>query len=391
MTDVHIRSAVAGLRELGRAGVRTLAIGARRSAAGRWSRHAVVRALGPDSAAEPAAFAAAISKLAVERGPLIVYPGQEAAIDALLDAALPAEARLPYPEAEPVRRLRDKRALAALAEEAAGVPVPRTLAEGPAGELAAAPPTAPAVIKPARPGGALDSAAVVESRTALRAFLEGLPPAERVLVQELARGPLVGLALVVDRDGTVVARFQQVARRTWPPAAGGSSLAVGVAPDERLVERGARLLAGAGYWGLAQLQFLTSERGPALIDVNPRFYGSQPLALASGVNLAAAWHAVAVDAPRPPLKPYRVGVSYRRLESDLAAASHGAPRALLSRPPAPRAGAVWAADDPVPSALLAADSVLVPLRRRLRRLAGRGGGPTSERRIESPGEGGLGR
>ena len=48
-----------------------------------------------------------------------------------------------------------------------------------------------------------------------------------------------------------------------------------------------------GFGGLAQLQFVQAPGGaPALIDVNPRFYGSLPLALACGVNLPDAWHAL---------------------------------------------------------------------------------------------------
>src|SRR3954453_19763723 len=118
VTDVHIRWAVAGLRGLGRHGLRTIAVGPDRAAAGVWSRYAAARAVAPDSVADPRGFAEVVGRLAAERGPLVVYPGHEEAIDALFEAPLPAEAILPYPGAAITQGLRDKPALAAYAEAA---------------------------------------------------------------------------------------------------------------------------------------------------------------------------------------------------------------------------------------------------------------------------------
>jgi predicted ATP-grasp superfamily ATP-dependent carboligase len=367
VTDAHIRSGVAGLRALGHAGVEVIALGPRRSAAGLWSRHAAARAVAPDPIADPDGFAGAVAREAERHGPLVVYPGQEAGIDPVFEAASRTRAALlPYPGAAELRALRDKRILSALAEEA-GLAAPRTLVEAAAEEVLRRPVPMPCVVKRTRLGGQA-RARVVQSDAGLRTALSDVPAGERVLVQEHMRGPLVGLALVVDRDGRVVARLQQVTLRTWPPDAGGSSLAVSTAPDEKLTQAAARLLASAGYWGLAQLQFIASQRGPALIDVNTRFYGSMPLALACGVNLPAAWHAVAVGHRSPPAPPgYRPGVSYRSLRHELAAAVRGSPRLLLRRAPRPTSGALWARDDPVPSALLTAHAIAVPLARKLRR------------------------
>jgi predicted ATP-grasp superfamily ATP-dependent carboligase len=202
----------------------------------------------------------------------------------------------------------------------------------------------------------------------LRELLESLPCDERLLIQERAEEPLVGLALVVGRDGSQVARFQQVAERTWPERAGGSTVAVSVEPDLDLAERATTLLADAGYWGLAQLQFLTTGRGPALIDVNTRFYGSMPLALAAGVNLPAAWHAVVMDRADGQPPRYSAGVRYRWLEGEIVAGLRGSPNRLLPLRPRPRAGAVWLRDDPVPSALLAVEMGWSRVARRGRRM-----------------------
>jgi predicted ATP-grasp superfamily ATP-dependent carboligase len=366
VTDVHVRSGVAGLRALGRAGIEVVALGPRRSAAGLWSRHGTVQTVGPDVSVDADGFAAAVVRGAERYGPLVVYPGQEASIDAVVEASSRTTAALlPYPGAGELEALRDKSLLPPLAEEA-GLTAPRTLVETTPAELDGRRLPMPCVVKRTRLGGHA-RARMVQSPGELRAMLGKLPRDERVLIQQRVRGPLIGLAIVVDRSGGVVARLQQLALRTWPEA-GGSSLAVSTAPDEKLTQSAARLLSSVGYWGLAQLQFIETDREYVLIDVNTRFYGSMPLALASGVNLAAAWHAVVVDSPRPATPSgYRTGVSYRSLRHELAAAVHGSPGLLLRRAPRPTSGALWARDDPVPSALLTAQTMSAPLGRRLLR------------------------
>ncbi|MGI8596952.1 MAG: ATP-grasp domain-containing protein [Thermoleophilaceae bacterium] len=249
--------------------------------------------------------------------------------------------------------LRDKRGLASLAR-AAGLSTPPHPVAAQAAELARASPRGPWVVKPARPGGALASARLGTSADELHAVVGPLPATEPLLLQERARGRQVSVALVLDREGRVTARFQHLVRRTWPLDGGATALAVGVAPDEELVEGVARLLREAGYWGFAQLDIVESSTGPMPIDANPRFYTSLPLATASGVNLPAAWHAAVTGHPIPGPRPYRTGVTYRWLEADVSTLARRSPRATLRPARRPSAGAIWASGDPLPSALLAA-------------------------------------
>jgi predicted ATP-grasp superfamily ATP-dependent carboligase len=362
VTHAHSRAAVAGVRALGAANVNVIALADRRGAAGLWSRHATRRAVGPPSD-RPEQWRSAIAALAGRHGPLVVYPGQEEGIGALagVDGAI-----LPYPSVEVVDALRDKRRLADLSRDA-GIASPAVLAEGAAAEVARDVPDAPTVLKSPGLSDALPVALMCSTGADLRAALESLPPTEPVIVQERADGPLLAVSVVLDRDGTIVARFQQAALRLWPTTAGASSLGRSVAPNEDLVEQVAALLRSAGYWGLAQVQLVGTARGPAAIDVNPRFYGSLPLATAAGVNLPLAWHQVATgERPRPQLD-YRAGVTYRWLEGELTAVWNGERHRLRVRAPRPRAGAMWAWDDPAASVVLAAEAAAP----RVRRLTGR--------------------
>ena len=368
ITDAHIPSSVTGLRALGRSGLRVVALGPSRAAAGLWSRHAAARALGPDAIEDPRGYVRAVAGEAERHGRLVVYPGQDESLNALLDARadLPADALLPYAGHESLAALRDKARLSELAA-ASGLPTPTLLASGRADALLEGELPDGAVVKPVRPGGDFPEAVAAPSRKSLREILAGAPPAANVMLQEHVTGRLMAVSVVVDRDGGLVRRFQQVAVRTWPEAAGISSLAVSVEPNEDLVEAARSLLAAAGHWGLAQLQFIEGPDGPRLIDVNTRFYGSLALALAAGVDLPGAWHAVALGQPAGRPEPYRTGVFYRWLEADLMAAAHGRPRHLFSRPRRPRTGPMWARDDPAASALFAAGAVAAPIARRLRR------------------------
>ncbi len=366
VTDAHIPSAVSGIRALGRAGLAVAALAPRRSAVGLWSRYCAARAVGPNSVTDPDGFVAAVQRVVERHGRLVVYPGQDEALNALVggESGMPADAVLPYPGPEPLDALRDKSRLAGLAADA-GLATPSTLAVGPGRDLLSGELPDGAVVKPSLPGGAFAEVRLAESLDELRAVLATVPPAEEVVLQERLSGRLMAVSVVVDRDGALARRFQQVALRTWPPDAGISSLAVSVEPDEALVEACRALLAAAGYWGLAQLQFLDAPGGRRLIDVNTRFYGSLALALAAGVNLPAAWHAVTLEQPAGRPAPYRAGVSYRWVEADLMAATRGIGGRLFNRGPRPRTGPMWARDDLVASGLFAAGAVGGGIRRRL--------------------------
>jgi hypothetical protein len=210
VTDTHVISAVAGLRALGRSGLDVLALAPHWSAAGLWSRYAAGRAVGPDPALDEGGFARRIAELATEHGPIVVYPGREAAVDRLLHATppLPKGAVLPYPDAGAVAVLRDRANLPTLSE-AAGLRTPATLFEGSVRGLADATVPVPCIVKPV--GGSLPSPRMIDSDDELRALVRSLPDDERVIVQERAQGPLVAFDLVVDRNGELAERFQYVA------------------------------------------------------------------------------------------------------------------------------------------------------------------------------------
>ena len=304
---------------------------------------------------------------------MVVLPGMEASIEPVLAAAggWPGRVWAPFP-ARATRLVRQKSNLAGLAADA-GLAVPRAWVRAPAGDVAPARIGFPCAVKSDDPVGRLSATRIVRDRDQLRRLVAGLPAGEPVLVQECVTGPLTCVAVVIDRAGALVARFQHVAHTTWPADAGPTARAVSVAPDDQLIARAARLAAAAGYWGLLQLDFLAGRGGPTLIDANPRFYPALALATACGVNLPAAWLRVITGTPAAPpeLGDYRVGRRYRWLEADIIAALRGRPDRLLQRPQRPTTGAMWEPDDPIPAALLSALAITARPAKRLTALLDR--------------------
>ena len=179
----------------------------------------------------------------------------------------------PFPDASVLDQVRDKVRLVETAA-AAGVATPETLFYGPARELHSPALPFPVVVKPARPVSSLKTAQP-GARRATAGDATGVGARRRVLlVQERLHGPLVSVELVLDREGSIAARFQHVTRRTWPAAAGSIALATSVEPDEGSSIARRRCSRGLGYWGLAQVDFVDTpvrprpaRREPALLSL----------------------------------------------------------------------------------------------------------------------------
>lgn len=142
-----------------------------------------------------------------------------------------------------------------------------------------------------------------------------LPPdTGALLVQAYRTEPMRSIAGVA-WSGRLVATVHQRYVRTWPISCGTSSYAVSVAADRDLEGRLLHLLDG--YRGIFQAQFV----GPYLIDMNPRVYGSLPLAVAAGVNLPAILCDL-VRGAEVEERRGRPGVAYRWVEGDLRHVLH---------------------------------------------------------------------
>jgi predicted ATP-grasp superfamily ATP-dependent carboligase len=290
--DGRSRSAVAAVRALAAAGYRPLvtvtggpsAAGASRSCGG------VLRTPHPSSPD---------FRDAVE-GHLAAHPG--AAVLAASDAVLVA---LDLPGAHLV----DKAVLSKLAA-AAGLSVPPTREFASGADLLeeAERLEYPLVVKAAVKTRTGEDARRVDSARELPGALEAMSGS--VVVQPFASGVMRAVSGVI-ADGELRAAVHQRYVRIWPADCGTASAAVTIEPDHDLEARLPQLLDG--HTGVFQVQLV----GDHVIDVNPRVYGSLPLAVAAGANLPAIACAAAAGEPGTGVVRGRPGVRYRWLEGDL--------------------------------------------------------------------------
>jgi predicted ATP-grasp superfamily ATP-dependent carboligase len=198
---------------------------------------------------------------------------------------------------------------------AAGLRVPPTKEFGGSEELgdAAGSLEYPVVVKAVVKTRSTEVTRVLSSPAELRAALDGFDGAG--VVQPFATGGMRAVCGVV-HDGRLLAVAHQRYRRTWPADAGTASAAVTAEPDLDLEAGLPDLLAG--HDGVFQVQLV----GDQVIDVNPRVYGSLPLAVAAGVNLPAIACRAAEGLLPDDLSRGRPGVRYRWLEGDVRSVLH---------------------------------------------------------------------
>ncbi len=130
-----------------------------------------------------------------------------------------------------------------------------------------------------------------------------------LVVQRWVDEPLSAYSGVM-HDGRMIAVVAQESDRLWPASAGVSCYARTTPVDPDRVAALEKL--ACDHEGVIQAQFI----GDSLIDLNPRVYGSLPLALAAGLNLPAI-HIAALRGEVQDIPSARVGVRYRWIEGDV--------------------------------------------------------------------------
>lgn len=153
---------------------------------------------------------------------------------------------------------------------------------------------------------------------AVTAHLRTLLATDEVLAQAHFAGRGVGVELLTEH-GEVLLAFQHE-RVHEPPLGGGSSYRRSVPLTPELLLAAQRVLRELDYTGVAMVEF---KRHPAtgdwvLIEVNARFWGSLPLAIACGVDFPYALYQLWMRGPRARPRAYRHGVHSRNWWLDVA-------------------------------------------------------------------------
>ena len=138
-----------------------------------------------------------------------------------------------------------------------------------------------------------------------------------VWVQEYCEGHGVGVEGIADR-GEVLMALQHV--RVHERSQGGAdSYRKTVALDPVLHAAFQRMMAALRYTGVAMLEFKVNPATgrSVLLDVNARFWGSLPLALAAGADVPWYLYRLLVEGRHDVPRAYRVGTYARNWNGDL--------------------------------------------------------------------------
>lgn len=263
----------------------------------------------------PAAVAAALAPVAGGYDRVVVL--DEPLISALLDRGDEpwVRALLPSHDVESARALVDKTRFARMASEQ-GLPRPASAVVGCRDELLAAVGRIgfPLVVKGARgqAGSSVRGASDTEAALAAASDLGGWP----LLVERMVTGP-VALVAGVFAEGRLAAGFVGEKLRTVGPFGPSAVIRVTGGPPEavELARRAGEVFALEGFASLDMV--LSPERGPVLIEINPRPVPMLGLARRAGADLGAAF-ARLVDGhvPEEPLLPTR-SVTARQFPQEL--------------------------------------------------------------------------
>jgi len=133
------------------------------------------------------------------------------------------------------------------------------------------------------------------------------------IIQEYISGEGYGFFALYNH-GEARAIFMHRRLREYPVTGGPSSLAESIY-DPVLMEKGLKLLDFLRWHGVAMVEFKKNEQTGEyiLMEINPKFWGSLELAIASGVDFPYLTCKMACEGDIKPVFSYKVGIKFRWL------------------------------------------------------------------------------
>lgn len=309
-------------RELGGRGVEVTGIGRSTTALGRFSRHVRHFEVRPTDDEGIAAMLRGIAARSPDGALLLAVSESDIVVLNRLRDRVPG-VRMLIPRADRFAAVLDK-AVTLRAAEAAGVPVPWTLPldEIVAGGMARYSGRFPVVAKWPNPLAAQPRLAAIGVPFEKLAYCYNWADLERMharlapagvfpLVQEHCPGYGLG-QFVLMHHGAPILTFQHRRVHEWPPEGGFASLCESLpsTAHRETMERSIALLRALDWEGAAMVEYRydpASDRA-VLMEINGRFWGSQPLARHAGALFGWTTYAVLGEVAQAGTTPYRAGV-----------------------------------------------------------------------------------
>ncbi len=147
--------------------------------------------------------------------------------------------------------------------------------------------------------------------------LERWLPYTPVLEQQYIAGKGIGIELLFNR-GEKVWHFAHERLHEYPLTGGASTYRRSIAAPAEMLAASELLLTELAWHGVAMVEFKLPRNGDfALVEINPRLWGSLALAIDAGVNFPVGLLQLARDGSLAPQHHYRLGYYTRDLPRDL--------------------------------------------------------------------------
>jgi len=310
VTDAGYKHALTIVRSLGR---RELSIHCGSSSASppisSFSRYAKKTLIYPDPKAFPDLFKVFIVKSSRKHDYRVVIPVGYNTTFALSRIKYEIEgAEIPVADFKSLDIAASKKKTVLLAEKL-GVPTPHTVVPESSSDLESQAFSYPLVVK-----GVEESGFVRYSRNLqdLKRNLNEIyrEQNEYPLIQEYIPGVGYGFFALFD-NGEPRAVFMHRRIREYPLTGGPSTCAESVY-EPKLLDYGLKLLKALNWHGVAMVEFRRDLRDSKfkLMEINPKFWGSLDLAIASGVDFPFLLYKMAVEGEKKQVFGYRIGVKF---------------------------------------------------------------------------------
>lgn len=232
--------------------------------------------------------------------------------------------KVPIPNYESLEITIDKQKTLEFAQQH-GIPIPRTFVPANEEELKKLSKELnyPSVIKIRKGSGAKGVVYANSPLDLIQKYKSLQKIDEQPLIQEFISGQGYGVFALFNKNSKPRAYFVHKRIREYPITGGQSTYCESVEHNEML-NYGLKILEKLNWYGLAMVEFKLDERDnkPKLMEINPRFWGSMPLAISSGVDFPYLLYKMAIDGDIDSIISYKTGVKTRFLFTDLLACYH---------------------------------------------------------------------
>ncbi len=338
-------SALAVVRSLGYSGLVVDVASAFESPICAASRHTRLCARYPDPLQDESRFIDWINERMESGGYALIIPVTERTLVPLLrHREAIDDTRIAMAPSDALEQVLDKERTVALATRL-DIPVPRSWPIDSLDQLdtAAADLGYPMVIKPSRSvghgngGGVQLSVSYAHDREDLEKKVRHALNHGAVILQEYFRGDGVGIELIADH-GEIRFAFQHRRLHEVPLTGGGSSLRASEAISPPLLSASEKLIGALKWHGVAMVEFKYAPRTGEfrLMEINGRFWGSLPLAIAAGADFPRMLYELICEGRIAARPPARENVVCRQLARDVDWLEHvlrrNAPASLVRLP-----------------------------------------------------------